>query len=142
MYATLSIFFNFFITNSPINELLISFFPVFLTISSISSIMFFILSCEMGRFSNAFSIPLASFSLMNFSLLPSFFITYNSLCSIFSYVVNLFLHLRHSLLLLIPKGEALLSVTFDSLCAQKGQFIIFNNIQYVVCSIPLSYHRL
>jgi len=52
------------------------------------------------------------------------------------------LHFKHSLLLLTPWGEALLSVTFEPVLEQYGHFINFIDIQDIVYIHLIYYHQL
>src|SRR3989338_1232387 len=127
MYATLSSFLSFLITSSPTWLLLSSFFSSFLSSASISSTARSIFSCGIGLFSHAFVIPVRSFSRLNGSLRPSFLTTTRSNGSILSYVVNRFLHRRHSLLRLVASLASRLSTTRCSGLSQYGQFIFVSN---------------
>src|SRR3990172_7524732 len=82
-----------------------------------------------GLFSHAFLRPDRILFLSNNSLRPSFFTTTGRTSSICSYVVNLLLHLRHSLLrrIELPSLPSLESTTLSSRCPQNGHFIITRN---------------
>src|SRR3989338_8275207 len=128
MYAILSSFFSFFMTSSPICLLFTSCPSSLLSSDSISSTTASTCSTDIGRFSQDFIMPVFNFSLLNFSLLPSFFTTVRSKSSSLSYVVNRFLHLRHSLLLLVAEAScgSRLSTTLVSFDSQYAHFICYD----------------
>src|SRR3989344_6715865 len=110
-------------TSSPINRLGIS---VLLIVFSFASISFTELSTSsfvIGLVSQALCIPRNSFWRSNLSRFPSFLTTIKLTVSTLSKVVNLFLQLRHSRLLLVMSPESLLSVTLVSRAPQYVHFI-------------------
>lgn len=131
MYAILSRDFSFLITSSPIMDDGISDEFLFLNVASILSKICSIWSIDIGRFCTDFTIPDFTFSLKNFSLLLSFFITVRSV-SILSYVVNLLWQFKHSRLLLVTRlsSVSLLSRTLVFSLWQYGHLILIAPCYY------------
>src|SRR3989344_899604 len=110
-------------TRRPIMSLLISHLPVRRAFCSTRTIISSICSGVIGRLWQALIKPPRSLSLLNDSLLPSFFITTSS-SSAFSYVVKRLSHFVHSRRRRTSSSLTRLSITFVSWNEQNGQFIV------------------
>lgn len=120
MYATLSIFFSWSATISPILREVTSFEPELMSFEVTILVMESICSNVTCVLPTAFIIPLLSFAASNCSLLRSRLITKRGTSSIRSYVVKRFSHLLHTRRrrTVIPSSLIRVSITSESGCLQ------------------------